>query len=305
MVGGEPNAGPVDAAIARIAGRQHGNVTYEQLRALGCSDRAIAHRGRTGRLHRVYRGVYAVGRPPRTALERAAAAVLAGGLGAALGHRSALASWGFDEPRPWRFDVVVPKDRRPKGIKTHTAGGLLPHDFRRLNGIRVTSPARTLLDCAPLLSDRALTRAVNEARRRGLLRLADVADVIERFPRHRGARRLAPFVNSRGGPTRSEWEDAFPAFCRRFGLPEPVMAAKVAGYEVDALFPAEKVIVELDSWAFHSSRESFERDRERDASTLAAGHVTVRLTWERMHGHPDAEAARLHEILRQRRAPAA
>lgn len=83
------------------------------------------------------------------------------------------------------------------------------------------------------------------------------------------------------------------------------MAAKVAGFEVDALFPLEKVIVELDSWRFHSSRESFERDRERDATTLAAGHVTVRLTWERMHERPDAEAARLHEILRQRRSEAA
>jgi very-short-patch-repair endonuclease len=80
------------------------------------------------------------------------------------------------------------------------------------------------------------------------------------------------------------------------------MAAMVAGYEVDALFPREKVIVELDGWDFHSSRESFESDRERDASTLVAGHVTVRITYERMHDRPPEEAARLDEILRQRRA---
>jgi very-short-patch-repair endonuclease len=83
------------------------------------------------------------------------------------------------------------------------------------------------------------------------------------------------------------------------------MAARVAGYEVDALFPSEKVIVELDSWGFHSSRESFESDRERDASTLAASHVTVRLTWERMHRRGAIEAARLQQILRDRRPRAA
>ena len=80
------------------------------------------------------------------------------------------------------------------------------------------------------------------------------------------------------------------------------MAANVAGWEVDALFPAEKVIVELDGWEFHSSRESFESDRERDASTLADGCVTVRLTWERMHASAAREAARLQRILDQCRA---
>ena len=177
--------------------------------------------------------------------------------------------------------------------------------MRKRTGIRVTSPARTLLDCTPLLSQKALTRAVNEALRRKLVRRSDLADVIERFPHHPGARRLAEFVNAKGGPTRSGWEDDFPAFCRHFGLPEPVMAATVAGWEVDALFPDERVIVELDRWDFHSSRESFESDRERDASTLAAGHVTVRVTWERMHERPAREAARLQTILDQRRDKAA
>jgi very-short-patch-repair endonuclease len=83
------------------------------------------------------------------------------------------------------------------------------------------------------------------------------------------------------------------------------MAAKVSGWEVDALFPDEKVIVELDGWDFHSSRESFESDRERDASTLAAGCVTVRVTWERMHERAAREAARLQTILEQQRGQAA
>jgi hypothetical protein len=201
--------------------------------------------------------------------------------------------------------VTARRDRRVAGLKIHTSRRLLRRDFRRENNIRVTSPARTLLDCAPLLSQKALARAVNEGLRRKLVRRSDLADVVERFPHHRGAGRLAGFVKMKGDPTRSGWEDDFPAFCRHFGLPEPVMAAKVAGWEVDALFPDEKLIVELDGWDFHSSRESFESDRERDASTLAAGHATVRMTWERMHEHAAREAARLHAILKQRRGEAA
>lgn len=295
----------LDLAIASIAERQHGNITRGQLIDIGLNADQIDYRVKTGRLHRVHRGVYAVGRPPRTAIERAAAAVLACGPDAALSHRSALALWGLTDRWPWASDVIVPRDRRPKGISVHRAADLISRDFRRHNSIRATSPARTILDCAPFMSDKALARAVNEARRSKQLRLSDLADVVRRFPYHRGACRLRPLASASGGPTRSGWEDSFPAFCRRFGLPEPVMAAKVAGYEVDALFPREKVIVELDGWEFHSTRASFESDRDRDASTLATGHVTVRVTWERMHGRPHPEAARLHKILEQRRGEAA
>ncbi len=295
---------PLDARIAQIAGREHGNITRRRLIGLGLSPNAIRYRVKVGRLFVVHRGVYAVGRPPRTALERASAAVLACGHEAALTHRPALALWDL-APWSWGMAVTAPSQHDHAGIKTHRSTHLLRRDFRREKGIRVTSPARTLLDCAPLLSQRALSLAVNEALRRKLLRRSNLADVVARFPRHPGARRLAEFASVLGGPTRSGWEDDFPAFCRHFGLPQPVMAARVAGYEVDALFPREKVIVELDGWQFHSSRQSFEDDRERDASTLAAGHVTVRLTWERMHARARREAARLEAILAQRRDQAA
>ncbi len=112
-------------------------------------------------------------------------------------------------------------------------------------------------------------------------------------------------MDTEGGPTRSAWEDEFPAFCAEHGLPTPVMNTFVAGHEVDALFPNEKVIVELDSWAFHSDRGSFEGDRDRDADTLAAGHVTVRITWGRMRRQPAREADRLGAILESRRRRAA
>lgn len=295
---------PVDARLAARSDRQHGNVTREQLLASGLSRNGISHRVQIGRLYPVYRGVYSVGRPPRTALEYASAAVLACGSGAALSHRSALAVWGLGA-WPRCNHVVVAQDRRPPGIAAHRVKGLIGRDFRTHRGIRTTSPARALLDGAPGLSEKALGRAVNEARLKKLVRPKDLADVVERFWYHPGARRLKPFLETKGGPTRSDWERAFPDFCLRYGLPEPVMNARVAGHEVDALFPDEKLIVELDGWAYHSTRESFESDRDRDADTLAVGHNTVRLTWGRMLRQAAREAARLHEILRwcRRRGP--
>jgi very-short-patch-repair endonuclease len=83
------------------------------------------------------------------------------------------------------------------------------------------------------------------------------------------------------------------------------MNALVCGYEVDALFADEKVIVELDGWAFHSSRVAFEGDRQKDAETLASGFVTLRITKERYERQPGDEAARLHTILAGRRRRAA
>lgn len=306
------NEGPVgdissmDAEISHVAARQHGNITRAQLIALGLADGGIGHRVSCGRLYRVHTSVYAVGRPPVTPLERAAAAVLACGPGAALSHGSAMTLWGFFKRWQRQLEVTVPGDRRPDGLKVHRSSTLDRNDMTTQLGIRVTSPARTLLDYAPRMSERSLRRAVNDALLSTHLNRHALAELLARLPRHPGAAALAPFATERGGPTRSEFEDAFIAFCERFGLPRPVINTKVAGYEVDALFERECLIVELDGYAFHSGRTAFERDRNRDADTLAAGYPTVRLTWERMIGGPQREAARLLGILtatRQRPPP--
>jgi hypothetical protein len=274
-------------------------VTRAQLLDLGLGRRSIAHRLQTGRLMRVHYGVYAVGHEPAAAVDRAYAALLACGPVAILSHGSAASVWGIFD-RWWEpFEVTVRTGRRPPGIRTHRAT-VDRRDIRRHLGIRVTSPARTIYDIAPRLSDKALTRAVNELRIARRLTLDHLAELVDRLPRHRGASRIQPLIETPTGPTRSELEDAFVAFTERFGLPRPEMNARVAGYEVDALFPAQRVIVELDGYEFHATRQAFERDRERDAATLAAGVVTVRITWERLTETPEKEANRLNAILASR-----
>jgi len=162
----------------------------------------------------------------------------------------------------------------------------------------ISSPARTALDIAPALTDKRLTRVVNDGRHARLLHLDDLADVLARNPKHPGVKRLKPLLDTPATrPTRSELEDDFRAFARRYGLPAPVTNTYVLGHEVDVLFVAERVIVEVDSWEFHRFRSNFEGDRDRDADFLAGGYVTVRITDERMNGEPEHEAGRLHKIL--------
>jgi very-short-patch-repair endonuclease len=286
----------VEKAVVALAARQRGYVTRSQLLELGLGKGAIDHRLTNARLIPIHTGVYALGHAPQTGIDRAYAALLACGPGALLSHSTAACVWGLDQRWPTPFEVIVETARRRPGIKIHRAT-ITRKDVRRRHGIRVTSPARTVLDVAPRLTDKALARAINNLRLERFLRIPDLAEVTARLPRHPGACRVRGFTDNPTGPTRSEFEDAFAAFTDAHGLPRPEFNTRVAGYEVDALFAAQKVIVELDGWDFHQSKQAFERDRERDATTLAAGHRTVRITWERLQNEGGREAERLRRIL--------
>jgi hypothetical protein len=282
-----------------LAGRQRGYVTRAQLVELGLGPGAIKSRIRMCRLIVVHRSVYAVGHAPQAFTDRAYAAVLACGPRAVLSHGSAASLWGILD-RWWEpFEVIVDTARRRPGIRTHRAI-LARSDVQRHLGIRVTSPARTVFDNAPRLTAKALTRTVNELRIARRLKLEHLAELAARLPRHPGASGVSPLIEIRTGPTRSELEDGFVAFAKRFDLPPYEINARAAGYEVDVLFPQQRVIVELDGYEFHSTPRAYENDRERDANTLAAGFVTVRITWKRLTNVSEKEAARLHAILAAR-----
>jgi Transcriptional regulator, AbiEi antitoxin/Protein of unknown function (DUF559) len=290
---------PIDQSIGRLAGRQHGYVTRAQLLELGLDAQQITYRLRKGSLIRVHAGVYAVGHVPVTGADRAAAAVLACGPSAVLSHTTAASLWGVDQRWRTPFEVTVDSARRRPGIRIHR-DALTPREIRRHRGIRVTSPARTILDIAPRQTEKALRRAINDLRIAKHLRIPDLQSLMQRLPRHPGTTVVRPLIEIARGPTRAELEDAFAELSGRFGLPRAEINARVAGYEVDVLFPAQRVIVELDGYEFHGTRDAFEDDRERDATTLAAGFETVRITWERMTHEPAREAARLNRILSAR-----
>lgn len=290
---------PVDRQIAALARRQHGYVTRPQALELGLSRQSIVRRVEAGRLLPVYAGVYAVGHKPALPQDQAFAAILACGDGAVLSLATAATVWGIYKRWTTPFHITAATVHRREGIHVHRAK-LHTHDLDRQLGLPVTSPSRTLFDNAPELTDKALTRAVNDLLRGHFLVLDDLVATVERNPRHPAAPRLREFVEASAGPTASEFEDGFNAFCRRFDLPKPRCNTTIAGFEVDAYFPDQRVIVELDSWRFHASRSSFESDRERDATMLALGIVTVRITWKRLTDTPEREAVRLRKILEAR-----
>ncbi len=289
------------ARIAALAAKQYGHVTRTQLLKLGLGTRAISYRIAAGTLLPAHAGVYAVGHRRPEPAARAAAAVLACGPNAVLSHASAASLWGLHPRWTAPIEVTITRgDRRPPGIRTHRSRTMPRADIRLHLGIWVTSSARTLLDNAPRTPEKILTRQFNDARRAGIVHLGQLRELVERCPNHPGAKRLRPLVEIERAPTRSEFEDAFLAFASRFGLPQPRINAHVGGYEVDALFEPERLIVELDGYEFHRDRTSFAADRERDAEMLRLGFATVRITYARLRDHPHREAARLREILGRR-----
>jgi very-short-patch-repair endonuclease len=135
---------------------------------------------------------------------------------------------------------------------------------------------------------------------RGLVRAATVARMLGERPGCRGAQALRALVDAADAPTRSVFEDRFLSVCRRHRVPPPLVNQRVAGYEVDMLWPRQRFIVELDGRAAHRTPQAFERDRARDGVLLEAGYGVLRITWQRLHREPAREAGRLRRILARR-----
>jgi hypothetical protein len=286
-----------DAEIAALAARQHGVVERGQLAALGLGRGAIAHRVAAGRLHRVHRGVYAVGHPILTANGHRMAAVLACGPGAALSHASAAALWEIRPSAATRIDVSVPgaggRAKRAR-IRVHRAPGLRTDEVTEAQGIRVTTPARTLLDLASSLPRRALERALDEAVTRELFDGAALRKVVAKHRGEHGAGTLAAALTThRPGttPTKSNLEEGMLAICDAHHLERPLVNAWVAGLEVDFHWPAQRLVVEADSYRYHHTPKAFERDRERDAILARAGYRTLRFSDRQIASDPAAVAA--------------
>src|SRR3954454_6014197 len=291
--GGEVTERSRDARIAALAGRQHGVVAGRQLRAVGVGPDAITYRRRSGRLHEVHRGVYAVGHSVLTMRGRWMAAVLAAGPDAVLSHRAAAALWGIRNGTA--IEVTSPRRCRRPGILADEAA--VPPDERPVrDGIPTTTVARTLLDLAAVEKPAGLERAMNETELAGLADAVPLGALVARHPTRQGIRatKRALATGALGlNMTRSDVEEAFLAFARERGLPRPATNVDVLGFECDAVFWDQRVVVELDSRA-HDTNARREADVARDRTLMAAGWRVVRVTWRQM----TREAVTLERALR-------
>lgn len=277
-----------DQRVARIAERQHGLVTREQLSAVGLGRGAIAHRVERGRLHRVHRGVYRVGHPLPSPYSREAAAVMACAPKAAVSHRDAAVLLGLLRSAHGPVHVTVAGRHAPPrpGIVVHRAKDL---DVVRRHRIPVTSPLRTLLDISHRVSPRELERAVDEALVQGLVN----PDDLMRSPR---IRRL---LELQVGPTltRLEAEERMLGVVRDAKLPPPLVNTTVAGRHVDFYWPPA-VAVEVDGFRFHGTTpRKFRNDHEKTAALELAGIRLMRVTWWEIVEEPLALAARLARAI--------
>ena len=269
-----PDSGTLlTAQLATLAARQHGVVTAAQLNV---SSSAISKRVRTGSLHRVHRGVYAVGHRRLSEKGRYMAAVLAAGDGAVLAGLSAASLW-----KAWRrvvreIHVLAPRTRAPQsGFRLHTTRRLDPRDVTIHDGIPVTTMARTLVDLTDVLTGPQIANVIHEAAFRNRFHVTATRDAMQRANGRPNLTRIvhALALNAAGSAgTRSEPEDRF--LERLANLPPPAINTKVEGIEVDFAWPG--LVVEVDG-ANHARARSRADDRERDARLREAGYRVVRI----------------------------
>jgi very-short-patch-repair endonuclease len=274
-----------DRALARLATLQDGVAGRAQLLVAGLTRDAIRRRVESGALVPLFRGTYAIGRTTVTARGWARSALLSVGDDAAASHRTAAHVSDWCEP-PDEVHISVPRRLRPRpGLVIHHVMPFAPGDITHKDGLRLTSPLRTLQD---LRNDPGFDRLAAEAHVQG-----DVTrEQIER---------IAPPDSP--APTRSALERAMNRIVTAARLPRPLTGHHIAGHECDFVWPEERVIVETDGYRTHGHRWRFETDRERDAAHAALGYVVLRFTYRQLTEEPLLVAARLAQVLTVRAKP--
>lgn len=281
----------------RRTGRGTGRLLrHQQLLDLGLKKDAITRRLKSGRLHRKHQSVYTLGHRllrPRGEWYAAVWAVP----GCALSHQSAAAFHGWVEPDPVVQHVTtIRKASSREGLQVHRVTVLSIRDVRRVPGLAVTTPTRTIVDLATVLSWPEL-RAITDRVRTLDVRAIRAAQ--SRVPHRRGAKNVRRLCGRLEAHTKSEFERRYLRFCKRRGVPLPAAVnERVMGFLVDCHYERERVVVELDGRAFHRRQDQMAADRRRDRKLARAGYLTVRLVWEDLDdGTAPETAGDLRELL--------
>lgn len=271
--------------------------------SLGYSRSAVTRAAANGRLHRLYRGVFAVGHTDLSPQAECLAAVLACGPGALLSHHSAAWLWGVARWPHAPLSVTVPSPRRPRlSIRLHRARALTSEDRAVHERVPVTAVPRTLLDLAAVVRPDRLRRLLQRSEELRLFDLRDFEALLARSAGHPGAGRLrramalyrpAPF-------TRSGLERRFLELVLEAELPRPATGFTAAGYELDVYWPDVRFAVELDTYETHGSHGSFEDDRLRQENLKLAGIEMTRVTGQRLDREPRRVIERVTRLLAQR-----
>lgn len=290
-------SGSREARIAAIAQAQRGRVSRRQLHAAGVGNAAVARLVKRHALAPLRCDVFAVGHPGPVEFGEETAALLACPLGSGLSHHTAARLWDIQSPNSGdgEIHVVVPHASRSRaeGLRLHRARSLIAKDVRVRERLPVTSPARTLLDLAPILTPRQLELAFDRALVARIMRADDLAELLSRGKGKHGTRALSALLERQHGSTltRSQAEELFLELIRSAQLPTPRINARQSGYEVDFLWTEQRVVIEIDGYRFHSTRRAFEHDHRKDRDLRAAGLTVLRFTYDQLRREPQAVIA--------------
>jgi len=295
----------ISRRITRLSRAQNGALTTEQLHSVGLTRDAIRTRVRHGRLVWLFPGVYAAGDPELMPLVRPTAALLSLGETAVLSHRSAVAVWGLVEADPDTIHVTV-VGRNPRlraGVRIHRVAQLHPADLTTHVNLRLTTPARSSIDFAAEAGSAELHEAFGDGRAKRLINDRKLHAALLRAPHnHPGAAIIRRMLHAGATYDRSKAERVMRRLCREAQLAQPLVNVRLHGFLVDFFWPDARLIVEVDGYGTHGTRQAFENDRRRDQVHIAAGFVVIRVTWDQLRHEPLAVIARVAQALAHRAA---
>ena len=297
-----------DARCASIMQSQFGVIHESQALAAGMTRRMIRYRVNNGRWDVLHPLVYGIAGAPTSQEQRVMAAVLYGGAGAVAYGRCAAAMWDlaggkWDPPEISSSRQLL---RPASRIIAHRCSSLEARDVTKLGPVPVTGLCRAIIDLCGQTNERTSEIALDQALRRGVSpaairrRLEDLK--AQRLP---GVGMLRNFLDERD-PSRAltdtELETQVDAWRRDYGFPRPVFQhwVELPDYgpaRLDFAYPDVKVGVEADSYAWHSGRDAFERDRTRISEFASLGWIIIQTTLREIRRHPDRVANRLRRAL--------
>jgi very-short-patch-repair endonuclease len=275
--------------VEAFAARQDWVVSLAQLYGLGLSFEDVRELVRHGNLHRIHRGVYAVGRRTLSPRGQLRAALLTFGAGSFLSHRTAAAERGLRALDLAAIEVTVPGQRTPRrpGLIVHRTSRTLDRlEVNVRHGLLVATVPRLLVELAPRETPIELERIVTQAVRKDLFRPKDVAAVIDRHPHGNGIAVLRAAVSryTRLDDRSSDLERSFDAYAtadRR--IPPYERNVELGGWEIDCLWRRERLALELDGRSYHVAMREFDRDRIKDTQVQLMGYRVMRVSdfrWE-------------------------
>jgi very-short-patch-repair endonuclease len=297
--------GTGDRGLAQIAGAQRSLVHLSQLRDLGIRRGSYNRRLAAGSLHRVLPSVLSLVHPLIEPWAAETAALLYAGDDTVLSHESAAALWGLTATPSFVVITMIGRkvEAQPQ-LRQHRVTALDIRDVRHHHGFPLTSPARTLIDCA---SRPDIDHLLNEARARKLVKDSDIYAAMDRSPGRKGVKALRALLVAEkdSGFTRSRAERILKRLVREADLERPIFNTRVEGVEADAYWPRRKIVVEVDSYQFHGHYQAFQRDRAKANKLIAAGYVVLRFTWFQLTERPMSVVATIARTLGRLEARAA